>query len=783
MPGTSGDDTINGLGGNDTLDGDNGDDLLDGGEGSDLLLGGIGEDTLIGGDGDDTLQPFAPGPLELREPYGTNGLLDGGNGVDRVYLHGYAIDVYYNEQDPSSDFGLLVSPNEYLGYILIPMIDVEIIEFVSEGVDPSTTFQVAAGGLGDDALTSSFGLDFVAYSGDGADTLTGGAGFDSLNAGDGEDILFGHDGADTLIGGEGADTISGGAGADTFLFKSIAEVSTTSDVIDDFEIGDVIDLDVSGLTFIGTAAFSSAAGEYRFETGGGHTFIEFDEDGDGSADRFIALTNGEFALRTAYDKTPILEVTVVAPSTNGDDYIRGTIGDDFLEGLAGDDSLLGTLGNDTLVGGDGVDGVYGAEGEDLLFGDNGDDWIKGGDGDDTLSGGAGADLFRWSGISELGVIAEVVTDLEANDILDFHVIDIYAQVMDPAGLDLICIGTSNFSGAVGEYRYQKISGQTEIQFDADGDGGADYFVILSNGEFDLTGDDSGYVSRNVSAATALGDSIMGSQGADMIDGLGGDDTLDGSWGDDVLSGADGEDLLLGGDDDDIVSGGDGADTIYGGAGLDTLSGEGGDDTMFGGDGNDTLSGEQGRDLIYGDDGADTLHGFGSHDTLYGGNGDDDLRGGHGKDLLGGSGGNDVLRGFDGDDRLFGGGNHDTLIGNEGNDSLIGGGGNDRLKGDDGDDTLYGSYGNDTVTGGTGDDVFQFRKTHDADTIDDFTAGAGTEDAIQLLAFGASFDTFAEVIAAASQVGADTVIDFGGGDTLTLVGVAPGDLHEDDFIFG
>ena len=42
--------------------------------------------------------------------------------------------------------------------------------------------------------------------------------------------------------------------------------------------------------------------------------------------------------------------------------------------------------------------------------------------------------------------------------------------------------------------------------------------------------------------------------------------------------------------------------------------------------------------------------------------------------------------------------------------------------------------------------------------------------------------FADVLAAASQVGADTVIDLGGGDTITLAGVARADLDPDDFLF-
>ena len=53
---------------------------------------------------------------------------------------------------------------------------------------------------------------------------------------------------------------------------------------------------------------------------------------------------------------------------------------------------------------------------------------------------------------------------------------------------------------------------------------------------------------------------------------------------------------------------------------------------------------------------------------------------------------------------------------------------------------------------------------------------------ELIAFGAAFDTFAEVIAAASGNGTHTTIDFGGGDSIKLLNVVVADLHEDDFIF-
>jgi hypothetical protein len=51
-----------------------------------------------------------------------------------------------------------------------------------------------------------------------------------------------------------------------------------------------------------------------------------------------------------------------------------------------------------------------------------------------------------------------------------------------------------------------------------------------------------------------------------------------------------------------------------------------------------------------------------------------------------------------------------------------------------------------------------------------------------LSLGTAFDSFAEVIAAGTQVGSSVVFDFGGGDTLTLLDTALGSLHQSDFLF-
>lgn len=78
----------------------------------------------------------------------------------------------------------------------------------------------------------------------------------------------------------------------------------------------------------------------------------------------------------------------------------------------------------------------------------------------------------------------------------------------------------------------------------------------------------------------------------------------------------------------------------------------------------------------------------------------------------------------------------------------------------------------------------FRAGQGADTITDFSPlAASNNDVVQLVGFGTSFDSFVEIIAVATQVGADTVLDFGGGQTLTLQSVTLGSLTAGDFMFG
>ncbi|KQT60723.1 MULTISPECIES: hypothetical protein [unclassified Aureimonas] len=106
-----------------------------------------------------------------------------------------------------------------------------------------------------------------------------------------------------------------------------------------------------------------------------------------------------------------------------------------------------------------------------------------------------------------------------------------------------------------------------------------------------------------------------------------------------------------------------------------------------------------------------------------------------------------------------------------------------------EDKLYSFDGNDTLNGGAGRDTFVFDRDIDGalsttighDTVTGFVAGA-TGDFINLQLQSTAFDTFAEVYAAATQVGANTVINFGTLGDITLSNVTKTALTADNFVF-
>jgi Ca2+-binding RTX toxin-like protein len=229
---------------------------------------------------------------------------------------------------------------------------------------------------------------------------------------------------------------------------------------------------------------------------------------------------------------------------------------------------------------------------------------------------------------------------------------------------------------------------------------------------------------------------------------------------------------------DNLVGTDLADLIFGDAGNDTIDGGAGNDKLAGEDGNDTFKGGAGADQMSGGAGVDTVDYSGSVTGVT-----VDLRTGTGSR---GDAEGDTLSGIEnliGSNGPWG----DTLTGDSNDNILDGRRGSDFLFGNDGKDTLIGGMGNDTMAGGAGPDTFVFNpffypdgriQGDNNDVITDFKVGT---DVIEFT--GAVVNSLADL--SFSKVGNDTVIEYGGYNSITLVGVSFEQLMANqahDFLF-
>lgn len=185
---------------------------------------------------------------------------------------------------------------------------------------------------------------------------------------------------------------------------------------------------------------------------------------------------------------------------NDNDTLDGGIGHDRLEGGAGNDRLLGVAGNDTLYGGAGKDGMDGGSGNDRLYGDSGNDTLKGDTGNDALEGGAGADrllggsggdtfVFRLVGHSTVASSGRDRIDdfsRSSGDEISLSAID--AKTTVSGNNAFVFIGDDAFHKKAGELRYQHKNGDTLVLADINGNGKAD-FAILLDGTFNLKASD------------------------------------------------------------------------------------------------------------------------------------------------------------------------------------------------------------------------------------------------------------------------------------------------------
>lgn len=116
-------------------------------------------------------------------------------------------------------------------------------------------------------------------------------------------------------------------------------------------------------------------------------------------------------------------------------------------------------------------------------------------------------------------------------------------------------------------------------------------------------------------------------------------------------------------------------------------------------------------------------------------------------------------------------------GNGSANSIFGNQADNLIKGGKGDDFLDAYFGKDVLTGGKGVDTFYFNDGYGKDEITDFEDGV---DRIAPYNHSATPD-FNSLKQHMDQVGSDVVIDFGGGDVLTIDDIKLDKLSQNDFV--
>lgn len=582
--------------------------------------------------------------------------------------------------------------------------------------------------------------------------------FEEVLAGNGDDILIGGNAAATnnLNGGNGDDTVSpgsagiitgdvyaGGAGLDVLDFSNLTGDHVVDTNTGEFTSGGQIAM-ISGFEEI----FAGSGDDFIRE----ESFIDSTLHG-GLGNDTLAAANTGFSVGEVFDGgagTDMFDYSNQSNEYQADlmtGLFENPIGTDIAT-LTSIEQISAGSGNDTLTAGNVASAVY------SLFGNDGDDSITARPGalvnGDTYDGGAGSDTFDFSSFTGNFRLNTNTGDFRTSDGSIVGTAANFERIFAGSGNDVIGGNSSD----------QNISGGAGNDTITGGDG-AD--TLMGGSDQDILRADNG------------DDVIVGGGGNDFGSGGDGMDQLFGDAGDDTMVGGDGNDTIDGGEDNDGLAGNNGNDSIIGGLGADRLFGEAGFDTLIGGVGGDRLEGGDQADNLFGESGVDTMLGGAGFDRLFGGDDNDLGYGGTEDDALFGESGNDRLYGQDGNDRLFGG---------IGNDLLDGGAGNDNLQGNAGFDTLVGGLGNDMLSGNFNADIFVFADVGGGfgqDTITDFDATNDFEK-IDLSRVASIVNLYDLLSNHASQLGADVLIDAGGGNTITLTNTNLADLDAADFIF-
>ncbi len=457
-------DTLTGDGLANTLTGGDGDDRLYGGAGNDTLIGGAGADILDGQAGIDAMNGGAGNDTYYVDTVGDTVTELAGGGTDRVWT----------------------SVNFTLG-ATTEVEELRLTNAAGGTLTGNALVNKLYGAGGNDTLLGMAGADTL-EGGDGNDTLDGGVGNDVLFGGTGVDTLLGGASDDSLDGGTGADVMTGGAGQDSYRVDNagdqvIEAINGGTDTVLS-TLSWVLGANVEKLTLLGAAAINGAGNDLEniisgnaaaniIDGGGGNDTLR----GEGGDDTIIGGAGGDSLF-----------------GGDGVDLISGDAGNDTVYGGAGDDVALGGADNDRLFGEAGADSLDGGAGADTLDGGADNDTLIGGAGNDKMTGGSGADSFVIGqasvGLSTLAQVKDLDTILDLNfaagDRIDLSGIDANSITAGDQAFTFVGAFTRVAGQAI--LAYSASANTTTLALDVDGDGRADYQLIINGNQTGTTGD-------------------------------------------------------------------------------------------------------------------------------------------------------------------------------------------------------------------------------------------------------------------------------------------------------
>ena len=590
----------------DRLAGDDGDNVLSGGAGDDILLGRGGNDVIITGGGSDEV--------------------DAGDGDDRVLADASETDSRSRLEGGAGE--------DVLDYGGIASGGIRVFE-ATDFATGETGFEITYFAPDTASRTVDFatGFERIIGSAEGDDTFQATSGIDDFDGGEAtpdDDQSDGLDTIDFLGSAEGVtvdlrtDSFSGGyADGGTYLNFSNVAGTWNDDVFDGDE---------------GANVFTSRGGNNVVRTHEGDDRIESVPDflGEIGYDRFFTGT-GDDVVRSywAYDDENSFDFedfpTAASIDTDGDGDIDADDGPGVYAELgAGNDTFFYTFpGSFEILGGEGDDAITV---EDQAAVRAGPHLIDGGTGNDTIAYGYASGPFHDAYNDYAPVTFDAGVTLTGGDGIDTFVL------RDPY------IGSTETGDWTPLATLSLVTGQVTVTNpvdpfydpELDPDPGTSLITGISISGFEnLTG-------------TAMDDTLIGDDGANVLDGRGGTNYLFGGAGDDTLLAGLGADEIDGGEGiDTLVLAGttaqavnldegtnDTNDDFY--SNVENITGTGRGNTFggdfLGGDANDNVltAGEAFRsdgrridafEIMFGHDGDDTLIDW-NHSRLEGGDGDD-----------------------------------------------------------------------------------------------------------------------------------------------------------------